>query len=67
LQQVHYTISNINGKYVCIYAEDTVNGQITTGLSNQIKVSELEFADDISAGPVYYDIISINFQNLINY
>ena len=54
-------------QYVCIYTQDTTNLKTNTWLSNQIKISNLEFEDDVSTWPVYYDVIDINFQNLQNY
>jgi hypothetical protein len=57
----------LNDKYVCIVAKDTVNWKYTTGLSNQIKISKIEFVDDIVEWPVNYDIIDIDFQNVENY
>lgn len=59
--------NTLNDKYVCIVAKDNVNNQYTTWLSNQIKISKVEFVDNIAVWPVYYDIIDINFQNVQNY
>jgi len=59
--------NTLNEKYVCIVAKDNVNNQYTTGLSNQIKISKVEFVDNIALWPVYYDIIDINFQNVQNF
>ncbi len=56
-----------NNKYVCVAAKDTINDEIATELSNKIKISDLEFDNDVSLWPVYYDVIDINFQNLENY
>ncbi len=62
--------SALNNQYVCIYTKDTINGQSATALSNQIRISELEFDGtngDIEVWPIYNDIIDINFQSLYNY
>ncbi|HPC34863.1 MAG TPA: hypothetical protein PLP73_04285, partial [Candidatus Absconditabacterales bacterium] len=59
--------ATLNDKYVCVIAKDNINGEYSTALSNQIKISKMEFVDDIATGPVNYDIIDIDFQNIQNY
>lgn len=59
--------NSLNEKYVCIYAKDNDNWKSTTALSNQILISKVEFIDDIQAGPVHYDTVDINFQNVYEY
>lgn len=64
-----YTLwtDTLNKKYVCIYAKDIVNGQVTTWVSNQIKISSVTFVDDIIPGPSYYDSVGIHFENTYAY
>ncbi len=63
----HPSYDTFNNKYICILAKDNVNNHYKTWLSNKIRISKLEFVDDIDSGSVYYDTIDINFQNLQNY
>lgn len=58
--------NSLNDKYVCVVAKDTVNGEYTTGLSNQIKISKMDFVDWIAIWPVFYDAISLQLQNIYN-
>ena len=58
--------NSLDGKYICIYAKDTINWQVTTWISNQIKISSVEFTDDISVWPVYYETVNIDFNNTYN-
>lgn len=58
---------NLDWKYVCIYTKDNVNWLVTTGVSNQIKISSVEFVDDIIPWPVYYDSVNVIFNNVYEY
>lgn len=59
--------SELNDQYICVVVRDTINGLYATGLSNQIKISNMEFEDSVETGPVYQDIVELSFQNVENY
>jgi hypothetical protein len=59
--------SELNDQYICVVVQDAINGLYATGLSNQIKISNMEFEDSVETGPVYQDIVELSFQNVENY
>lgn len=67
LTDYHLGADTLNKKYVCIYAKDIVNNKVSTWISNQIKISSVNFVDDIIPWPSYYDSVGISFENAYNY
>lgn len=61
------TLTGHNTEYLCFWTKDTANNQEVVKLSNQIKVSDLTFLDDVSATSGFQETIQVNFQNLYKY